>query len=47
LFGLALGFVAIHYLAESVGVWWSYAAGLAIGIGWNALIWLIRRRWDF
>ena len=46
-FGLALGFVAVHYLAESIGVWWSYAAGLAIGIGWNALIWLIRRRWDF
>jgi uncharacterized membrane protein (GlpM family) len=47
LFGLALGFLAVHYLAESVGVWWSYAAGLAIGIAWNALIWLIRRRWDF
>ena len=27
----------MHYLAESVGVWWSYAAGLAIGIAWNAL----------
>ena len=47
LFGLALGFVAVHYLAESIGVWWSYAAGLAIGIAWNALIWLIRRRRDF
>jgi hypothetical protein len=47
LFGLALGFLAVHYLAESIGVWWSYAAGLAIGIAWNALIWLIRRRWDF
>jgi hypothetical protein len=47
LFGLALGFVAVHHLAEGVGVWWSYAVGLAIGIAWNALIWLIRRRWDF
>ena len=47
LFGLALGFVAVHYLAESIGVWWSYGAGLAVGIAWNALIWLIRRRWDF
>lgn len=47
LFGLALGFVAVHYLAESAGVWRSYAAGLAVGIAWNALIWLIRRRWDF
>jgi uncharacterized membrane protein (GlpM family) len=47
LFGLALGFTAVHYLAESIGVWWSYGAGLAIGIAWNAVIWLIRRRWDF
>jgi hypothetical protein len=23
-------------------VWWSYAVGLSIGIGWNALLWGIR-----
>jgi hypothetical protein len=27
-----------------VGVWWSYLAGLAIGLGWNALLWLARQR---
>lgn len=43
LLGLALGFLAVHFLAGAIGVWWSYAAGLAIGIAWNALIWMIRR----
>lgn len=43
LIGLGLGFLAVHYLAVPVGVWWSYLAGLGIGIGWNALMWLIRR----
>lgn len=43
LIGLALGFFAVHSLAESAGVWWSYAAGLAIGIAWNALLWAVRR----
>ncbi|MGH6725302.1 MAG: hypothetical protein ACREB8_01995, partial [Pseudolabrys sp.] len=44
LIGLGLGLLAVHYLAEPVGVWWSYAAGLSIGIGWNALLWLARNR---
>ena len=43
LFGLGLGFLAVHYLAEPIGVWWSYAVGLAVCIGWNGLLWLIRR----
>ncbi len=42
LIGLGLGLLAVHLLAETIGVWWSYGAGLAIGIGWNALLWLIR-----
>ncbi len=42
LIGLGLGFLAVHYLATAIGVWWSYAAGLSIGIAWNALMWLIR-----
>jgi len=25
-------------------VWWSYAIGLSIGIGWNALLWALRKR---
>ena len=40
LIGLALGFLSIHYLAEPIGVWWAYAVGLSICIGWNALLWL-------
>ena len=42
LIGLGLGFVAVHLLAVPAGVWWAYAAGLSIGIGWNALLWLAR-----
>jgi len=44
LVGLGLGLLVVHLLAEPVGVWWSYAAGLSIGIGWNVLLWLSRRR---
>lgn len=43
LIGLALGFLAVHLLAENVGVWWSFTAGLAVGIAWNALLWGVRR----
>ncbi len=42
LIGLGLSLLAVHYLAEPVGVWWSYAIGLSIGIGWNALLWGLR-----
>lgn len=44
LIGLLPGFLAVHYLAVPVGVWWSYLVGLAICIGWNALLWFARRR---
>jgi uncharacterized membrane protein (GlpM family) len=44
LIGLVLGFLAVHYLAEPIGVWWSYAAGLAIGVAWNGLLWAVRGR---
>ncbi len=44
LIGLGLGLLAVHFLAQPLGVWWSYAIGLAIGLGWNALLWLARRR---
>ena len=43
LLGLGLGFVGVHYLAEPIGVWWSYAAGLAITIAWSGVMWLVRR----
>ncbi len=39
LVGLGLSLLAVHLLAEPIGVWWSYAVGLSIGIGWNALLW--------
>jgi uncharacterized membrane protein (GlpM family) len=44
LFGLSLGFLAVHYLAQPIGVWWAYTAGLAIAMTWSAGLWLIRRR---
>jgi hypothetical protein len=45
LIGLGLGLVAVHFLAVPLGVWWSYLIALAIGIAWNAVLWLGRRRW--
>jgi hypothetical protein len=42
LIGLGLGLLAVHLLAEPIGVWWSYAVGLSIGLAWNALLWLAR-----
>jgi uncharacterized membrane protein (GlpM family) len=40
--GLTFSLLAVHLLAEPIGVWWSYAIGLSIGIGWNAALWLWR-----
>jgi uncharacterized membrane protein (GlpM family) len=42
LIGLGLGLLAVHLLAVPLGVWWSYAIGLSIGLAWNALLWLLR-----
>lgn len=43
LIGLGLSLLGVHYLAQPLGVWWSYAIGLSMGIGWNALLWSARR----
>jgi hypothetical protein len=43
LVGLTLGFVAVHFLAVPIGVWWAYLIGLAIGVAWNGLLWAVRR----
>jgi hypothetical protein len=43
LVGLCLGFLGVHYLAEPVGVWWAFAAGLAIAMAWSGALWLLRR----
>jgi hypothetical protein len=39
LIGLGLSLLVVHLLAEPFGVWWSYALGLSVGVGWNALLW--------
>lgn len=39
---IGLGLLAVHLLAEPIGVWWSYAVGLSVGLGWNALLWAVR-----
>jgi len=44
LIGLAPGFLAVHYLAVPLGVWWSYLIGLGFCVAWNALLWLLRNR---
>jgi hypothetical protein len=44
LIGLGLSLVVVHLLAVPVGVWWSYVAGLSVGLLWNALLWALRQR---
>jgi uncharacterized membrane protein (GlpM family) len=44
LIGLSLGFLAVHYLAEPIGVWWAFAAGLAVCFAWSGVLWLVRHR---
>jgi hypothetical protein len=44
LIGLGLGLTAVHLGADVIGVWWSYALGLSIGMAWNALLWGLRSR---
>jgi hypothetical protein len=41
--GLGFGLLAVHFMAVPIGVWWSYLTGLAIGVAWNALLWLLRQ----
>jgi uncharacterized membrane protein (GlpM family) len=45
LIGLCLGFLGVHYLAGAIGVWWAYAAGLAITMAWSGVLWLARHAW--
>jgi uncharacterized membrane protein (GlpM family) len=42
--GLWLGFLAVHYLVASVGVWMAYVLGMAVCIAWSLMLWLIRKR---
>jgi uncharacterized membrane protein (GlpM family) len=43
LIGLGLCFLGVHYLAEPLGVWWAFAAGLAITMAWSGVLWAVRR----
>jgi hypothetical protein len=44
LIGLTLGLLAVHLLAEAVGVWWAYLIGLAVCVAWNGLLWVWKNR---
>jgi uncharacterized membrane protein (GlpM family) len=44
LIGLSFGFIAVHQLAVPLGIWWAYLIGLAICLGWNAVLWMRRQR---
>jgi hypothetical protein len=42
LVGLAVGFLAVHYLAQPLGSWWALLVGLAICVAWNAMLWIVK-----
>lgn len=40
--GLALAFLAVHYLAEPLGSWWGLTIGISVSIGWSGILLLVR-----
>ncbi len=44
LIGLTLGLLAVHLLAEPIGVWWAYLIGLIICAAWNGMLWVWKNR---
>ena len=44
LIGLALGFLAVHYLVAPIGVWPALAAGLVVCLAWSGLLLMLRLR---
>lgn len=40
--GLALSFLAVHYMAEPFGSWWALTIGISVSIGWSGLLMLAR-----
>jgi uncharacterized membrane protein (GlpM family) len=42
--GLWIGFLAVHYLVEPVGVWPALALGMCVCIAWSGVLWLVRRK---
>ncbi len=44
LIGMALGFVAVHYLVAPIGVWPALAGGLLVSLIWSGLLLVVRLR---
>ena len=44
LIGLALGFLAVHYLVAPIGVWPALAVGLLVSLAWSGLLLVVRLR---
>jgi hypothetical protein len=44
LIGMALGFVAVHYLVAPIGVWPALAGGLFVSLAWSGLLLMLRLR---
>jgi uncharacterized membrane protein (GlpM family) len=44
LIGMALGFVAVHYLVAPIGVWPALAGGLLVSLIWSGLLLAMRLR---
>jgi uncharacterized membrane protein (GlpM family) len=44
LIGMALGFVAVHYLVAPIGVWPALAGGLVVSLTWSGLLLMLRLR---
>jgi hypothetical protein len=42
LIGMALGFVAVHYLVAPIGVWPALAGGLLVSLAWSGLLLAVR-----
>jgi Ca2+/Na+ antiporter len=42
LIGMALGFVAVHYLVAPIGVWPALAGGLLVSLAWSGLLLVVR-----
>jgi uncharacterized membrane protein (GlpM family) len=48
LIGLALGFIAVHYLVAPVGVWWALVGGLVVSLAWSGALFVANmklRKW--
>jgi hypothetical protein len=42
LIGLTLAFLAVHYIAEPLGVWWALVIGLGVAVAWSGMLMLVR-----